>query len=217
MRSSVYFTNTHLALGAISASDACLKLCYPGPWFVFESYNNKAANDILFIFLNMIGNVEHFMDELSGRQIEGEERKVLRNTFASKLPREQYIENIAALPSEVLASGCRDACPNKNVLKQVRHEAREIESTSKDEWEALFAIRKEQLDTSGHRVKETLQIITMHPKGIILFSEKLVRLYHHVAKHDTVYIDATGSILLGDKHCYAYEIVIRHHTPETLL
>jgi len=165
----------------------------------------------------MIGNAEHLMDELSGRQIQGDERKVLRNTLASKLPREQYLENIAALPSEVLACGCRDACPNKNVLKQVRHEAREIEIPSKDEWEALFAIRNEQQDTSGHRVKGTLQVITLHPKGIILFSEKLVRLYHHVAKHDIVYIDATGSILLGEKHCYAYEIVIRHHIPETLL
>jgi len=161
----------------------------------------------------MIGNIEHRMDVLSGRQIQGDERKALRNALASKLPREQYIENISTLPSEVLASGCCDACPNKNVLNQVRHEAREIETPSKDEWAALFAIRKEQQGTSGHCVKGFLQITTMHPKGIILFSEKLVRIYHNVAKHDIVYIDATGSILLGDKHCYAYKIVIRHPHP----
>jgi len=159
----------------------------------------------------MIGNVEHRMDELSGRQIQGDEGKAVRNALASKMPREQYIENISALPSQVLVIGCRYACPNKNVLKRVRHEVRKIEIPSKDEWAALFAIRKEQ-DTSGHRVKGTLQIITMHPKGIILFSEKLVRSFHHVAKHD-MYIDATGSILLGDEHCYAYEIVIRHPHP----
>ena len=97
--------------------------------------------------------------------------------------------------------------------------ARDIETPSKDEWEALFAIRKEQQDTSGHRVKGTLQIIIMHPKEIILFSEKLVRLYHHVAKHDIVYTDAAGSIL----YSLVVSTVMRTksssvtHIPETLL
>jgi len=55
--------------------------------------------------------------------------------------------------------------------------------------------------------------MTAHPKGIISYSESLARLYHQVAKQDIVYIDAAGSVVLGDRKCYAYEIVIRHRKP----
>jgi len=58
-------------------------------------------------------------------------------------------------------------------------------------------IQTQNSQVSGHRSTK-------------IFIRKLVRLYCHVAKHDIVYIDATGSILLDDKHCYAYEIVICH-------
>jgi len=53
-------------------------------------------------------------------------------------------------------------------------------------------------------------MILSRPRGIILFSESTVRIYHSLARADIVYVDATGSVLLGDKSCYAYEIVVRH-------
>jgi len=48
------------------------------------------------------------------------------------------------------------------------------------------------------------------PRGIILFRESTVRIYHSLARTDIVYVDTTGSVMLGDKSCYAYEIVVRH-------
>ena len=59
-------------------------------------------------------------------------------------------------------------------------------------------------------IKGTLQMILSRPRGIILFSESTVRIYHSLARSNIVYIDATGSVLLGDKSCYVYEIVVRH-------
>jgi len=59
-------------------------------------------------------------------------------------------------------------------------------------------------------VKGTLQIITMHPRAFALFSEDLIRIFHKRAKQDIIYIDSTGSVVLGDKRRYAYEIVVRH-------
>ena len=39
-----------------------------------------------------------------------------------------------------------------------------------------------------------------------------------LARTDSVYVDATGTVLLGDKSCYAYEIVVlhwlQHHTSQ---
>jgi len=37
----------------------------------------------------------------------------------------------------------------------------------------------------------------MHPKGIALFNENLIRLFHERAKQDLVYVDATGRVVLG--------------------
>jgi len=48
------------------------------------------------------------------------------------------------------------------------------------------------------------------PRGIILFSKSTVHIHHSLARTDIVYIDATGSVLLGDKSCYAFEIVVWH-------
>jgi len=35
-------------------------------------------------------------------------------------------------------------------------------------------------------------------------------MYHSLARTNIVYVDATSSVLLGDKSCCAYEIVIRN-------
>jgi len=53
-------------------------------------------------------------------------------------------------------------------------------------------------------------MILSRPRGINLFSECTVRIYHSLARTDIVYVDATGSVLHGDKSCYAYAIVVRH-------
>jgi len=36
----------------------------------------------------------------------------------------------------------------------------------------------------------------------------------NISKEDIVYIDATGSILLGQQHCYVYEVVVGHPVEE---
>ena len=53
-------------------------------------------------------------------------------------------------------------------------------------------------------------MILSRSRGIILLRESTVRIYHSLARTDIVYVDATGSVLLGDKSWYAHKIVIRH-------
>jgi len=59
-------------------------------------------------------------------------------------------------------------------------------------------------------IKGTLQMILSRPRGIVLFIESTVRIYHSPARSDIIYVDATGSVLLGNKSCCVYEIVVRH-------
>jgi len=59
-------------------------------------------------------------------------------------------------------------------------------------------------------INATLQMILSRPRGINLFSESTVRIYHSLATTVIVYVDATGSVLHGDKSCCAYETVVRH-------
>jgi len=150
------------------------------------------------------------MDELCGRPVQGEERQIMSKVLDSKLPRQIYLQNISSLSSDEVSSGCRNGYPSKDVLKKNRQEARSVPTPSHNEWEALAEIREQQQQACDKVVKVTLQLVTMHPKGVALFNENLIRIFHERAKQDLVYVDATGSVVLGDKRCYAYEIVVRH-------
>jgi len=59
------------------------------------------------------------MDELCGGPVQGEERQTLSNVLESKLPRQVYLQNISSLSPEEVSSGCRGACPSKDVLKKI--------------------------------------------------------------------------------------------------
>jgi len=154
------------------------------------------------------------MDELCARPVQAEERQIMSKVLHSKLPRQVYLQNISSLSSDEVSSGCRDGCPSKDVLKKIRQEARSVPTPSHNEWEALAEIRKQQQQACDKVVKGTLQLITMHPKGVALFIENLIRNFHERAKQDLVYVEATDSVVLGDKRCYAYEIVVRHPKAE---
>jgi len=79
-----------------------------------------------------------------------------------------------------------------------------------DDSKSLSEIHSQQQQYCTGLIKGPLQMILSRPRGINLFSESTVRIYHSLTRTDIVYVDATGSVLLGDKCCYAYEIVVRH-------
>ena len=105
-------------------------------------------------------------------------------------------------------SGCWDSCPSKGVLKQIRYERRKIATPPGDVWSALQSIKENQNQMSASSA--TLQSISLDPPAVIFYSIKTIRILHNVWKDDLVYIDATGNVLLGEQHCYIYEIVVRH-------
>jgi len=142
--------------------------------------------------------------------VQGDERKNTMKFVEHQLPRAYHLKCLSNLSEEEIESGCRDSAPSKTVLKQIRYEARKVLTPFEDESKSLSEIHSQQQQYYTGMIKGTLQMILSRPRGIILFSESTVRIYHSLARTDIVYVDATGSVLLGDKSCYAYEIVVRH-------
>ena len=133
-----------------------------------------------------------------------------------QLPRAYHLKCLSKLSEEEIESGCRDWAPSKTVLKQIRYEARKVLTPFEDESISLSEIHSQQQQYCRGMIKGTLQMILSRPRGINLFSESTVRIYHSLARIDIVYVDITGGLLLGDKSCYAYEIVVRHPNQEIL-
>jgi len=131
-----------------------------------------------------------------------------------QLPRAYHLKCLSNLSEEEIESGCPDSAPSKTVLKQIRYEARKVLTPFEDESKSLSEIHSQQQQYSTGMIKGTLQMILSLPRGINLFSESTVRIYHSLARTDIVYVDTTGSVLLGDKSCCAYEIVVRHPNQE---
>ena len=75
-------------------------------------------------------------------------------------------------------------------------------------WLALQKIEADQHQASPSSV--TLQVITMDPPTLMFYSMESIRVLRSIYKEDIMYIDATDSVLLGQSHCYVYEVVVRH-------
>jgi len=149
---------------------------------------------------------KHRKDELICRQVQGDERKNTMKFVEHQLPRAYHLKCFSNISKEEIESGCRDSAPSKTVLKQIRYEARKVLTPFEDESKSLSEIHSQQQQYWTGMIKGTLQMILSRPRGIILFSESTVRICHSLARTEIVYVDATGSVLLGDKSCYAYEI-----------
>jgi len=142
--------------------------------------------------------------------VKGDEPKNTTQFAEHQLPHAYRLKCLSNLSEEQIESGCRDSAPSKTVLKQIRYEARKVLTPFEDESKCLSEIHSQQPQYCTSMIKGTLQMILSHPRGIILFSDSTVRIYHSLARTDIVYVNATGRVLLGDKSCYASEIVVRH-------
>ena len=142
--------------------------------------------------------------------MQGDERNNTMKFVEHQFPRADHLICLSNLSEEEIESGCRNSAPSKTVLKQIRYEAKKVLSPSEDESKSLSEIHSQLQQYCTGVNKGTLQMILSRPRGIILFSESTVGIYHSLARTDAVYVDATGSGLLGDKSCYTYEIVIGH-------
>ncbi|KAL1250775.1 hypothetical protein QQF64_018571 [Cirrhinus molitorella] len=109
----------------------------------------------------------------------------------------------------VFESGCRDKAPTPAVLKNISWNSRKKARRDQNEILSLQKMVEERIDS-----EKILQKVLLHPRGVMLWSQRSIRLFHQRCKTDVVYIDATGSIIQKGKGksapFYVYELVVRH-------
>ncbi|XP_034097224.1 uncharacterized protein LOC117563156 [Gymnodraco acuticeps] len=152
----------------------------------------------------------HNCEELKHRPVRADERDALANALTSKLPRSVYLDKLNKLDDTVLASGNRDQVPSTGVMKTLSWQARKKLRKHSNEMISLRKMMEEELETEEAVIKK----IIAHPKGVMLWSNKTIDLFHDRCREDIVYVDATGSIVKKAKGktspFYVYEMVVRN-------
>ncbi|CAM4566181.1 unnamed protein product [Leuciscus chuanchicus] len=151
----------------------------------------------------------HSLEELRRRPVRADERHNFAKQLESILPRALHLQNLEEIDSMVFESGCRDNAPTPAVLKNIAWNSRKKNRRHPNEVLSLEKMVEERIDSG-----KILQKVLLHPRGVMLWSQRSIRLFHQRCKTDVVYIDATGSIIQKKKGksapFYIYELVVRH-------
>ncbi|XP_034551979.1 uncharacterized protein LOC117821656 [Notolabrus celidotus] len=120
-----------------------------------------------------------------------------------------YLENLAKIDEAVMESGCRDEGPTPQVLRNISSEVRQKSRLHSNKLLSLqFMVQKRT-----NSPDEVLQKVFLHPKGVLLWSQRSFEIYQERCREDIVYLDATGSIKKKEKGSppfYVNELVVRH-------
>ncbi|KAF3848888.1 hypothetical protein F7725_015385 [Dissostichus mawsoni] len=95
-------------------------------------------------------------------------------------------------------------------MKTLSWQARKKLRKHSNEMISLRKMMEEELETEEAVIKKLIA----HPKGVMLWSNKTIDLFHDRCREDIVYVDATGSIVKKAKGktspFYVYEMVVRN-------
>ncbi len=108
-----------------------------------------------------------------------------------------------------MESDCRDEAPSPSVLKTISWEACQ---RSRQHSNGILSLQI-RLEKKQNSPDEILQKVMLHPKGVLLWSQKSIELYQDRCREDIIYLDATGSIMRKEKDSppfYVYELVVRN-------
>ncbi|KAF7211628.1 transcript variant X3 [Nothobranchius furzeri] len=126
------------------------------------------------------------------------------------MPRSLYLDSLNKIPEKAFQAGCRDEAPSKEVLKNIAWSHRKKDRPHLNEMASLQIL----IDRQQGLPNEVLQRVLLHPKGIMLWSQKTLIVFYQWCKDDIVYFDATGSIISKDNASatpyYVYEIIVRN-------
>ncbi|KAL0166046.1 hypothetical protein M9458_037890, partial [Cirrhinus mrigala] len=95
------------------------------------------------------GDVCHNSKELHRRPVRAAARQATAELLETKLPRSLYLESMQKITPVVIDSGCRDAAPTKNVLKNISWSERTKTRSHPDELPSLKALIDQQHGTDS--------------------------------------------------------------------
>lgn len=151
----------------------------------------------------------HNRTELKRRPVRADDRLTTGQDLQHNPPRAMFLEKILQLDEETIESGCRDEVPLPRVLKHISWEVRNKTRQHSNKFLSLQIMIGKKSNTAD----EVLQKVFLHPKGVLLWSQRGIEIYQERCREDIIYLDATGSIKKKEKGSppfYVHELVVRN-------
>ena len=198
------------------------------PCYVYLTIEDKSSSSLLVTFRE---NVRHDVTiPVSSKDVDGSPKDsmqdVLRDNWSTP-PVEIFQKKIKNIPPDGYAAGNRSAA---GTLKKAQHakSSMQLQSSRLAELhQLLLSIDKEQKDEDNRNANNLghyFRINSMfgYIQGLsidnslihlVLFDDRMVRLFHVLARRDIIYLDATGNIverIKPFKRIYYYALTVRH-------
>ena len=183
----------------------------------FLQTNPPSSLSVLVEFTS--STVKHFTNERKSRQLRSGIRTTLKNELSFTSPTTLYNQKFTSLNQAELESGKRDVVGKTvQVYRKISSEGNKEQLPHDDLIISLKMVDNEiiQATKSDRQINGYIRRITAKPFSVSLFTEEGIRIYHHFAEQQVLYIDATGSIVslkgteYEGKMCLYYALVIGH-------
>ena len=179
--------------------------------FTFSAKITQKGNK-LEMLVQSEGGIQHSKDERKSRLIKGIAREQLQKELKTTLPSTLQSLHYLGLTEEQLISGNRDGVGlTLSCYKKISSEGRRKKLRDEDVCKSLMILKDEILNDSGGRMGY-IQRVHAFPFSVHCYTETGVRLFHYLAKEQTLYCDATGTIVSMQNQSRAlyYAIVLQH-------
>ena len=165
--------------------------------------------------------VKHRRNQRKARQIRGPNRKLLKEELKHTTPSALHNKRFSSLSYDELKSGKRDKVSSSlHVIQKISSEANGDRLYHKNLIMSLLLLDEEHTANSDRTYPGLIRRITAKPFSVSLFSEEGIRIFHYMAKKQTLFLDATGTLLnlKGTQYekstCLYYSLVIDHPSPK---
>lgn len=166
---------------------------------------NGTTRGTLSVIVKFTNNtVCHGSDERRSRQIQGRSRKKFQKILEHKSPSTLYRQLVNTIPEEELYSGKRDrAGSSVKVLQKISSEGNIAKQNHFDLLTSLVKLHEElNRGLQSKKIGRYIQSIQALPLNVTCFTEEGLRLYHQLGASNTLYLDATGTIVSLKKTKY---------------
>lgn len=168
-------------------------------------------------------DIKHSTTERQSRPIQKKERQYLWSILKNQSPSTTYNILYSELEKEEFKSGKRDKVgQTRNVIQKISSESNLEEQCHQDLIKSLLILKSNLFcENSSGKISSFIQRIHAFPFSVTCYTEMGVRIYHHTAKTQTLFLDATRSLMSLKKTeyegslLYYYSLVIKHSIEKT--
>ena len=180
----------------------------------------KITDDMMFTVTFDTNLIRHSIGELASRPISGinrqnESKRLGKGRVSASV---EYAKRMQDMDDDVFVSGNRDDMGiSTSVLRQIIHECRRNERLDTSELDSLLRLKTkyDNQDTGKHEIKGFIQIISVDPVILFLWTRAAVKVFHDVCQMDAVFWDATGQIVksrMTTRKLFYYELTVGNPT-----